>query len=180
MELNDAAIALKQQLVERKNEEIENLKLELIHEKDVQHGLNITNKKLSKMANKYQGMVEEEQKISLALGRQCKYLKERLVRLQEQVDPGKVDALLKDVKRNMAKIETQAGQDHQVQMTKVKLLERTKEGPSAEDKLMQGEIIKDAERGTDMDGYVKYLEMVNGGPLVADAKEQTDLEMRSA
>lgn len=74
MELNDAAIALKSQLVDKKNEEIERLKLEVLHEKEVEHGLNITNKKLSKMANKYQAMFEDEQKISLALGRQCQYL----------------------------------------------------------------------------------------------------------
>lgn len=43
---------------------------------------------------------------------------------------------------------------------------------------MQGEIINDAEKCTDMDGWQKYLEMVNGGPLKADAKEQTDNEMR--
>lgn len=42
---------------------------------------------------------------------------------------------------------------------------------------MQGEIIRDAEKATDMDEYGKYLEMVNGGPLKADAKEQTELEM---
>lgn len=43
---------------------------------------------------------------------------------------------------------------------------------------MQGEIIHDVEKGTDMEGWGKYLEMVNGGPLKADAKEQTELEMR--
>ena len=43
---------------------------------------------------------------------------------------------------------------------------------------MQGEIIHDAEKATDMDGWQKYLEMVNGGPLKADAKEQTELETR--
>ena len=132
------------------------------------------------MANKYQGMFEEEQIISLALGRQNKYLQQKLVRMQEQLDPSKVDLLLKDVKRNMAKIEQQAAHDHTVQMSKVKLMERTKEAPSSEDKLMQGEIIKDAEGATDMEGYQKYLEMVNGGPLTADAKEQTEVEMKSA
>ena len=35
VELNDAAIALKQELVSQKNHEIENLKLELQHEKDI-------------------------------------------------------------------------------------------------------------------------------------------------
>ena len=78
----------------------------------------------------------------------------------------------------MTKIEQQAAIDHKTQVSKVKLLERTREGASAEDKLMQGEIIHDVEKGTDMDGYGKYLEMVNGGPLKADAKEQTELEMR--
>ena len=57
------------------------------------------------MANKYQAMFEEEQRISLVLGRQCKYLQSRLLRLQEQLDPSKVDVLLKEVKRNMSKIE---------------------------------------------------------------------------
>ena len=77
----------------------------------------------------------------------------------------------------MTKIEQQADIDHKAQISKVKLLERTREGTSAEDKLMQGEIIRDAEKATDMDEYGKYLEMVNGGPLKADAKEQTELEM---
>ena len=36
-----------------------------------------------------------------------------------------------------------------------------------------GEIINDAEKATEMDGWQKYLEMVNGGPLKADVKEQT-------
>ena len=143
----------------------------MVHEGEVQHGLNITNKKLSKMANKYQAMFEEEQKISMALGRQCKYLQSRLLRMQEQLDPSKVDVLLKEVKRNMSKIESQVEVDHAAQLSKVKLLERTREGPSAEDRLMQGEILRDAEKTTDMEGYQKYLEMVNGGPLKADAKE---------
>lgn len=38
---------------------------------------------------------------------------------------------------------------------------------------MAGEIINDAEKATEMDGWQKYLEMVNGGPLKADVKEQT-------
>ena len=71
----------------------------------------------------------------------------------------------------MTKIEAQVEVDHAAQLSKYKLLERTKEGPSAEDRLMQGEILRDAEKTTDMEGYQKYLEMVNGGPLVADAKE---------
>ena len=81
VELNDAAIALKQELVSQKNHEIENLKLELQHEKDIQHGLSITNKKLSKMANKNLNLYEEEQKTSLTLSRQCKYLQQRLQRM---------------------------------------------------------------------------------------------------
>ena len=86
--------------------------------------------------------------------------------------------LLKEVKRNMSKIESQVEVDHAAQLSKVKLLERTREGPSAEDRLLQGEILRDAEKTTDMEGYQKYLEMVNGGPLLADAKEQTELETR--
>jgi hypothetical protein len=42
--------------------------------------------------------------------------------------------LLKDVKRNLAKIETQAGADFTNQLQKIKLLERTKEG--TEDRVM--------------------------------------------
>ena len=71
--------------------------------------------------------------------------------MQEQIDPSKVDVLLKDVKRNLAKIETQAGADFTNQLQKSKLLERTKEG--TEDRVMAGEIINDAEKCTDMDGW---------------------------
>lgn len=56
-------------------------------------------------------------------------------------------------------------------MNKAKLLERAKDGPSSEDKIMHGAIIQDAEKYTDMEGYTKYLESVNGGPLTVDAKE---------
>ena len=100
--------------------------------------------------------------------------------MQEQIDPSKVDVLLKEVKRNMSKIEQQAAHDHSLQVNKVKLLERTKEGPSADEALMQGGIIHDAAVATDMEGWQKYLEMVNGGPLKQDAKEQAEAEMRSA
>ena len=86
--------------------------------------------------------------------------------------------LLKDVKRNLSKIETQAGADFLNQLQKSKLLERTKEG--TEDRVMAGEIINDAEKATEMDGWQKYLEMVNGGPLKADAKEQTVNETQDA
>ena len=59
--------------------------------------------------------------------------------------------LLKDVKRNLSKIETQAGADFLNQLQKSKLLERTKEG--TEDRVMAGEIINDAEKATEMDGW---------------------------
>ena len=41
---------------------------------------------------------------------------------------------------------------------------------------MQGEIIRDVTAETDMEGFKKHLEILNGGPLKLDKTEQTELE----
>jgi len=76
-----------------KDRVIEELKQQLAKAEQREIGLRATNKKMVKIAMRNQGLWEEEQKERAAFERQVKFLEDRIIKLQEQLDPSRLEML---------------------------------------------------------------------------------------
>ena len=123
-----------------------------------------------KIALRNEGLWEQEQKEKASFERQVHFLEERLIKLQEQLDPSRLDMLQKEIKRSMNKIQRETIRDHQP-MRKDELLGGAQNKADFKDeyKLKNEDIIREANKATTMAGFNEHLEDINGGPLKIDA-----------
>ena len=74
--------------------------------------LKFTNKKLASISNRSQNRADELQRESMALERQISYLENRIKSICEMIDPEKSNIIVKETRKQMRKIQTQADIDH--------------------------------------------------------------------
>lgn len=103
----------------------------------------------------------------MTLERQIDYLEKCLMSVNEQADPDRAAVLIKERRKVLRKIQTQADIDHE-QMQNSKKQQEGERGEVSELQVVAGEIIKTREFGTEMDDFPIYLEELNGGPLTLE------------
>lgn len=104
LKLHEADLERQMKITVEREKQIEQMKDTVVAAERRAEQVRNTNKKVLKVALRNQKMYEAELRNAHALDKQVKFLEERVMKMQESLDPGKLDIAHKDMKRQLERI----------------------------------------------------------------------------
>ena len=102
--MHESALERQMKITVDRDRQIDNLKTKLIEAESRIAAMRQNHKKVAKTAYRNHCLWEEEQKNSAILEKQIRFLEDKYIKLQESVDPSRLEMMHKEMKRQMARI----------------------------------------------------------------------------